>query len=455
VEKAVTRDSPSLDAVDHGGLTNRAERRSLVFWLLAVALWGIASGSDGIRPYELAVFGSRRPADFGRDFVAASVRLADGAVYAPAVSLAYRHHALLGVREGGTAGPFYAHTPAAALLVSPLVILGFRVAALVWLGVSIAMIAVLATVLVGVLAGDGGRSAVWSAAAFTFILLWPPTLYNLEKGQWSLMLAALIAVGWRALVRDRPGRAGAAIGLACTLKLTPAVVFPYLLLRRRRAAAAFAIAVAVLVIASVAAIGIAPWTAFLDQAPANVAFWEDRLENAASVTSLTTRLFVPGRFTYPLFDLPMTGRLIAGLITVILVGTALLLTWRVPVLTGGPLEGPVFALWCVLAVLLNPLGWLHSAILLLLPAALVLRATGDPALSLRPSTRLWLGIVVALAIALVSLPRDSLRALALPVPVTPGRVLVSLALPCYGAFALFAAAALLVRHGRPRDAGPQ
>jgi hypothetical protein len=432
---------------DPGQAGPDARRRSALFWILALALWGLAAGSAGVWPYALAGVGARLPADFGRDFVAASVALDGGRVYDPAPDLARRHHALLGLAEGGIAGPFYAHTPAAALMVTPLAPLGFRAAALAWLALSIGLAAVLGKVLADVLAEDGRAPIAVSALAFLFVLLWPPVLYNLEKGQWSLLLAALMALGWRALVAERPGWAGASIGLACTLKLAPAAVFPYLWRRRPRAALAFVVTIGALVAGSVAAVGLEPWLAFLRLAPANVAFWEDRLENAVSVTSLTSRLFVPGRHAEPLFDLPMTGRLVAGLVTAVLVGAALLLTWRLPAPARRPLEGAAFALWCVLGVLLNPLGWLHSSILLLLPAALVLRALGDPRLPLSGAARLGAELLVVLAVAALSLPKETLVHLAGARPVTPGRVLAVLGLPCYGALALFGAAALAVHRG--------
>ena len=105
--------------------------RGPLFWILALALWGAAAASAGRLPLLFAEVGARLPADFGRDFVAASVRLAHGRVYDPAPDLARQQHALLELTEGGIASPFYAHTPAAALVVMPLVPLAFRTAAFV------------------------------------------------------------------------------------------------------------------------------------------------------------------------------------------------------------------------------------------------------------------------------------------------------------------------------------
>ena len=418
--------------------------RGLLFWLLTLALWAAAATSAGRLPYLYAKAGARLPADFGRDFVAASARLADGRVYDAAPGLARQQHALLGLTEGGVAGPFYAHTPAAALVVMPLVPLGFRIAALVWLVLTLGLAAVLATVLADVLAEKSDRRAALTAVAFLLLLLWPPVLYNIEKGQWSLMFAALMALSWRALAADRPGRAGAWIGLASMFKLAPATVLPYFLLRRPRAALAVFVTAGALALGSVAVIGVEPWRAFLRQAPANIVFWEDRLENLVSVTSLTTRLFAAGRHTTPLFDVPMTARLLAGVVTIVLVGVALVLTWRVPTDTSSAVEGALFALWSSLGVLLNPLGWLHTSILLLLPAALLLGAAPSPAVTLAPWARRGSQAVVVLAVALLSLPKETLLNLAGSAPVPAGRVIAVLGLPCYAALALFATAAVVL-----------
>jgi hypothetical protein len=67
-----------------------ARHRVALLGVLALALWGLAAASAGIRPYALAVVGAQLPADFGRDFVAAEARLADGRVYEPAPDLAER-----------------------------------------------------------------------------------------------------------------------------------------------------------------------------------------------------------------------------------------------------------------------------------------------------------------------------------------------------------------------------
>jgi hypothetical protein len=109
-------------------------------------------------------------------------------------------------------------------------------------------------------------------------------------------------------------------------------------------------------------------------------------------------------------------------------------------------DGCVFALWNVLMVLANPLGWAHYAILLLLPMALVLKAAdrADAA----PARRMRL--LTAVAFLTCTIPKETLYRLAGAGPVAPGRGLF-LSIPLAGALLLFAAAALglLTRSPRP------
>ena len=70
----------------------RLRHRGLLFWLRTFALWAAAT-SAGRLPYLYAKAGARLPANFGRDFVAASVPLpcyAALALFATAALVVYR-----------------------------------------------------------------------------------------------------------------------------------------------------------------------------------------------------------------------------------------------------------------------------------------------------------------------------------------------------------------------------
>jgi uncharacterized membrane protein len=56
-----------------------------------------------------------------------------------------------------------------------------------------------------------------------------------RAGQASALLGALIVIAWYCIQKDRPVWAGVSIGVASSLKLFPAVLLIYFLLRHRRA----------------------------------------------------------------------------------------------------------------------------------------------------------------------------------------------------------------------------
>jgi hypothetical protein len=75
------------------------------------------------------------------------------------------------------------------------------------------------------------------AAALLFLLAldWQPLLANLRQAQIGVVVALLVIAAWYCLTRDRPWLAGVLIGLAALIKMFPALLFFWLLLRRRRA----------------------------------------------------------------------------------------------------------------------------------------------------------------------------------------------------------------------------
>ena len=96
-------------------------------------------------------------------------------------------------------------------------------------------------------------------------------------------------------------------------------------------------------------------------------------------------------------------------------------------------EGAVLALWYLLPAMLNPLGWSHYALLLLLPAALAARAAAAQA-----DRRA--GQLVLAGIALATVPKETLYLLAQPFPVAAPRCAV-LSMHLYAGLLVFAGAA--------------
>ena len=115
--------------------------------------------------------------------------------------------------------------------------------------------------------------------------------------------------------------------------------------------------------------------------------WETWLSNTLSLDALPARTLDGGPGMAPLGHWPWAARVVTGLAAAGLGWTALSLTRE----TGGrrapSLDGALFALWAVLVVVLNPLAWSHYAIMLVLPALLILAMAADPGVSLTTGAR--------------------------------------------------------------------
>jgi hypothetical protein len=400
-----------------------------------IACWA----SAGTAPVTAAVEGARDPADFVRDYVTARARLEDGRGAPPDGEAANARAARLGApRVLLLDGPFHLHPPPALLPVLAVAWLPWHAAARAWTALSLGALAWLAWSLTGLWATDRRRPRARHALLlFAALALWPPTLHSLEKGQWSIALAALLAAAARALERGRAGWAGALFGVAASLKATPLVLLPLLLARSRRAAAAMVGTLAALAALATAVEGAAPWRSFVVDAPRDVAVWATWLANTASLQGVLARLFAPSVFSRALVTAPAVSRVGFLVASAALVAAAALVGWRrglagarAPAATEpAPDDARAVALWTgawlALPVLLNPLAWSHVVVMLLAPAVIALRDGGA-------RTR----AVTLLALAALSIPRQRLMAWAGPVRVAPGPGLV-LGLHAAAALALY------------------
>jgi uncharacterized membrane protein YhaH (DUF805 family) len=406
----------------------------------AVALVMGAVFSAGLEPARDALSGLTAPLDFASDFVAADDLVSGRDVYG--ADRGRRHAAILGTSSVELVGPYYPKPPVMPLVVVPLVRLGFVGASRVWFAVTLVLLWILGSLLCLVF---GERRLAVQALAFLFLVLWPPSLHNLERGQWSVLLAAFMAAGWHVLSRGHPRMGGAFIGLAGSIKVTPLGLFPYLALRQRAAAVALGVTALAAVTLSLPAVGIGAWSAFLRQSGPNLAYWETWPANTLSVDGFVARLFIGGTGEGPaIAHAPWFGRVLIALGSLALVLFALALTVRTPRSAGRAREGTLFAVWTILVVLLNPLAWSHNAVLLLLPAALILR---DGSGSGRMAG-------IAVAVALLSMPRASLFPIA-ALPGSPVRSAAVLSLHFGGALLLLGVAAATLRARMARtDSSP-
>jgi hypothetical protein len=371
---------------------------------VGVALLAVGWCSAGLAPLGEATSQALAPTDFARDFVTAHWYRHRGGEGPRTEAEGNAYAAAIGAPEVQPVGaPYYAHPGPALLPTLALVPLGFRGAAAAWLALSLLALAALAVGLAALATPDGRPRAGWVCVTFLALLLWPPTLHNLAKGQWSILLAALLVAGWRALEARRAREAGGWLGAATSLKVSPALLFGYLVLRERRAAATL---VAVVLAAGAAALtvtGVGGARAWLVDAQPNVAGWQTWVGNTVSLNGLFARLFAGGPYARPLVAAPAAARALTMVSSLALVAWAAAATWRTP--RSRRADRCLGAAWLALGVLLNPLGWTHT-LLLALPALALLHGLASRS-------------TLLVALALMSVPRHTLAALAGPAPTGP------------------------------------
>jgi len=398
-------------------------------WVAATAvLVLLVASSAGIIPWRDAVGGAFMPPDFAQDIAAARILDANGDPYA--ANFAATHAQVLGVAP--TNGyPYLPHPPLVIALSWPFARATFGVAALSWFAGSLACAFVLAIVLSGL-----GRNQTSfhlpqlrdALLCFAALMVWPPVLYNLEKGQFSILIAMLIALGWVWLSRRGCRAAGICMGLAAALKLFPALLGLYLLIRHRRSAMWFVITGIAATTVPLLWLGWRAVPEFIAQTAGNLSYWQTWPAVTYSLRGLAARVLIGSNWSIAVLHAPTAASAIVVVASVVLIGIAVHATLK---LAKNPdSDGLLFAMWSVLLLPLNPLAMGHNGVLLALPIVLIGRALAtDPSTSLKV---LWVAGCV-----LVSIPRQAIFEAA-AIPVTPFGSLAIVALPLWGTLLLFA-----------------
>jgi alpha-1,2-mannosyltransferase len=268
------------------------------------------------------------------------------------------------VQATGGFGLFY-YPPPFVLAILPLGLIAGSAAVLVWLGLSVAMLAA------GIALMPVRVSVRWATLLLAG-LSWP-VAYALKLGQVGPLLFLLFAIGWRWL--DRPGPLGLAGALGAAVKIQPGVVLAWALLTRRWTAVA--IGAVVLVVLAVVATAVA----------GGASIWPDYLTLLRNVSDpiATPHNFTPGAVAYQLGIPEGIAAAIqlassAAVVAMVLVAA---LRW--------PAEAS-FLVAVVASQLLSPVLWDHYAMLLLLPVAFLLER------------RAWWSIAIPLATSVLVLP---------------------------------------------------
>jgi Glycosyltransferase family 87 len=340
-----------------------------------------------------------------------------------------------------------AHPPGSVLALLPLGLLPHDEAVLTWNLLSLAMLACAVWVVLGPW-GLNCEWPYWLGAGCTLIASTPLAAQG-ATAQLNPLLVLLIALSWASERRGKELFAGGLLGLAAGIKLFPAFLLVYFVCTRRwRAVLAAGGTMALLHATAVLAFGSRDVLTYFQQVIPEVNTWRSAWLNC-SLAGFWSRLFdVTDVGTRELFHAPPLARILTyascGALTAAVARSA----WRAKSREQRDLA---FAAAVVAMLLVSPVTWDHSLLLLLVPVAILwyhIAKTAESQLLLAallfvptfvPACRLW-----QLMLEPVSLPVMNRLA-------DPWRSVVALAIVTYCLLGLAALALFSQPLGDRRD----
>lgn len=390
----------------------------------ALILAACVALTAGWQPWLDAVSGAFVPADIAQDIAAAKLFVEGVNPYGTVIREA--HAQLLNVPIEGTF-PYFPHPPFSLIVSWPLAYLSYGTGAAVWFAFTLSLVFVLAALLVEI-AWITWHRRLHRSTILLLLLSWPPILYNLEKGQWSVLLVVLVTLGWRSMAKGEQAGGAAWLGAAASVKVFPVLMGGYLLLRSRVAFGVFVATGLVLTALPLLHIGLGAFPAFIEQSQLNMPYWETYPSVTFSIHGALARLFIGGQWAVPAVHAPAFAWVIEAAIVLTLLAIAV---WMTLLATRGKIDHSIpFAGWVAILPMLNPQSLGHNGALLALPLVLVW-------LHLVESGSAAQRVIWGAALALISLPKQTVWWLA-PPPVEPWEGLLINAAPTWGAMLLFA-----------------
>lgn len=313
--------------------------------------------------------------DFGQDWASAR-NYATGIPVYDGTREAFRRHIGSATRTDDLL-PRNAHPPGSILVVLPFAPLSYPNAHLAWNLVTFPLFALAVVLVLRALGARNGWPAILPALGFGAVC--DPLLMQIMVGNFSCLLAFLLAMAWHADRRGFVTLAGALIGVAAGVKLFPAFLLLYFVATKRwKGLAGFAVGFTLVNGTALALFGVDAYLAYFTQiAPAvaadNVASWLN-----ASLAGFWTRITGPtgNHGITPLVEVPLLGKVLV-LASQFAVG--LIVGWVAWRSRTPEARDRAFALATVGMLLVCPLAWPHTFLLLLVPVALLaLHLPGGP-----------------------------------------------------------------------------
>jgi hypothetical protein len=191
---------------------------------------------------------------------------------------------------------------------------------------------------------------------------WYPMFLVIRSGQLGMLLSMLVVAGWYNIQRNRPVLGGVAVGIASSLKLFPALLLVYFLLRHRRACWAAIATIILLNGATLAIVGQHFFVDYMETGRFVVDTYGADLDNWSLLGTLHHIggiIGAPALASGPVF-MAASLLMVAGISLVVLLGR--------PSSGRTDLE---YSMFVVAMVFLSPTCWSHYYVLLLLPLAVI------------------------------------------------------------------------------------
>lgn len=265
---------------------------------------------------------------------------------------------------------YNAHPPTANLICFPFVFLNYQDAHLAWNLVSISLLFLILYCIVKELKI---KMSVWTTLALIAVLLiCDPLLQTLIQGQLNLLLAFLIVAAWRVGKSGNSFGSGICLGLATAIKIYPAYLFLYFLVRKDwRGLAGGVISFTLITLFTALVFGFETYRDYVTVAlpvvggVSNTNNWGN-----SSLLAFWERLFVQSTPTIqPIADSPLLLTITVWSSWIIITILAWIAIWKT---RAEKFSERAYAITIIAMLLMAPTTWHHYFIILIFPIALLL-----------------------------------------------------------------------------------
>lgn len=333
--------------------------------------------------------------DFFKEWASARNRLEGHAVYDSQHAAVERYLGFQIDPKWGYFDTVNTHPPLSVALAMPLARLDLQTAHFAWNVTSLLAFALAVALVLRELAIPWKLS--WVVLIAGLLLRCDPLRQSLLQGQPNLFLALLLTGCWTAERRQQPWLAGFLAGTSAMLKIYPGWLLLYFLCRRDwRASAGFVLGAAA---ATGVTIGILGWEAHADYLTRVLPSVSGELNNWGnlSLTAFWERLFGQSNAAIETWGpQPLWRNLGLGISVLLVAGAALWLAVVSARKDSSRLQADcAFGAQLIAMLLLTPMTWLHSLVILIVPVMVLWRAVPKAT---------WLRAVLLLSLVLLWIP---------------------------------------------------